>query len=206
MPQLVVANAAQMRLIWSLSGQLYALNVLGVVDAGAVAITQALTNTLGTAIKGALTSSGLGALLDDTVALANIGLRDLRTPNQFEWIDTGAAVSGTGAGDFLPPQVAFVITLRTAQAGASYRGRIYLPGYGEVANGSAGTIGSTTASVAFVVAIQAALVAQGLNLGVLSRPRELPLEPSAGFITPVTSIVARDNVWDTQRRRAVPGI
>lgn len=206
MPQLVVANAAQMRLIWALGGQLYALNVLGVVNTGSVAITQALTNTLGTAIKAALTSSALGALLDDTVTLANIGLRDIRTANTAEFLDTGGAVAGTGAGDLLPPQVAFCVTLRTAQAGRSFRGRVYLPGYGEVANGSAGTIGSTTASVAFVAAIQSALVAQSLNLGVLSRPRPTAPIPSAGFITPVTSVVARDSVWDTQRRRAIPGI
>lgn len=206
MPQLVVANAAQMRLIWALGGQLYALNVLGVVNTGAVAITQTLTNTLGTAIKGSLTSSGLGAALHTTVTLANVGLRDLRTANTAEFLDTGGATAGTAAGDLLPPQVAMCITLRTAQAGRSFRGRVYLPGYGELVNSATGTLTVATSSVSFVTAIQSALVTNSLNLGVLSRPRVAPLVPSAGFITPVTSIVARDLVWDTQRRRAVPGI
>lgn len=208
MPQLVVANAAQMRLIWSLGGQLYALNVMGVVNSGSVAITQALTNTIGTAIKAALTSTGHGSALHTTVALANIGLRDIRTANTAEFLDTGGAVAGTMTGDLLPPQVALCITLRTAQAGRSFRGRVYLEGFGEGANAVGGVApGAITApAVAFVVAIQNALVASSLNLGVLSRPApQLPV-PRAGFITPVTSIVARDGVWDTQRRRAVPGI
>lgn len=208
MPQLVVANAAQMRLIWALGGQLYALNVLGVVNSGSVAITQALTNTIGSAIKASFTSSAHLTNISTTVTLANVGLRDIRTANTAEYLDTGGAVAGTGASELLPPQTALVITLRTAQAGRSFRGRVYLPGFHEGGN----TVGGVAApagipyAVAFVAAIQSALQAQSLNLGVLSRPRVAPLTPSAGFVTPVTSIVCRDAVWDTQRRRAVPGI
>lgn len=207
MPQLVVANAAQMRLIWSKSGTLHALNVLGVVNAGSVSITQALTNTLGTAIKAALTSSGLGAQLSDSFALANVGLRDIRTANTAEFLDAAAATAGTGAAtEYLPPQTALCVTLRTAQAGRSYRGRVYLNGYVEAINVSSGVCTNTAPSVAFVAAIKAALQANGLDLGVISRPApDLPI-PRAGFVTVVTSAVARDAVWDTQRRRAIPGI
>lgn len=206
MPQLVVPGAGQLRLIWSLSGQLYALNVMGVVNASNVAITQALTNTIGTAIKSAFTSSGQVGAIHNTVALANIGLRDIRTANTAEFIDSGAAVVGTGTGDLLPLQVANCVTLRTAFAGRSFRGRCYLPGYGEPNNGAAGTILSAATGVSFITAIKAALVTSSLDLGVLSRPAPSALPPRAGFITPVTSIVSRDAVWDTQRRRAVPGI
>lgn len=206
MPQLVVANAAQMRLIWALGGQLYALNVLGVVNAGSVAITQALTNTIGNAIKSNLSSSGLVAQVHTTVTLANIGLRDIRTANTAEFIDTAGAVAGTSAGDLLPPQTALVVTLRTAQAGRSFRGRTYLPGFGEGVNTATGTMTSTAAAVSFLTAIKASLITSGLDLGVISRPNPDRVPPSSGFITVVTSIVARDAVWDTQRRRAVPGI
>jgi hypothetical protein len=195
-----------MRLIWSLSGSLYALNVLGVVNAGSVAITQALTNTLGTAIKAGLTSSGLGAQLGTAVALANIGLRDIRTANTAEFLDTAGATAGTGAGDVLPPQTAMVVTLRTAQAGRRFRGRVYLPGFVEATNSALGAYVGAAGGVAFVTAIQSALITSGLNLGVLSRPNPDALPPSAGFITVVTAIVIRDLIWDTQRRRAVPGI
>lgn len=206
MPQLVVANAAQMRLIWSLSGQLYALNVMGVVNPGGIAITQALTNSVGTAIKSAFASSGHNAVVVTTVGLASIGLRDIRTPSQSEYIDTGAAVLGTSANDLLPPQTALCITLRTAFAGASYRGRVYLPGFGEASNTVSGTAAGTTAPVAFVTAIKAALIANALDLGVISRPAPDAIPARAGMINVVTAIVARDAVWDTQRRRAIPGI
>lgn len=206
MPQLVVPNAAQMRLIWAVGGQLYALNVLGVVNAGSVAITQTLTNTIGTAIKSAFSSSAFNTAIHTTVTLANIGLRDVRSANTAEFLDSGAAVAGTLAGDILPLQIALCITLRTAQAGRSFRGRIYLPGYGEGSNTAAGLASGSTSAVAFVTAIKSALVASSLDLGVLSRPAPAAVPPRAGFITTVTSIVARDLVWDTQRRRAIPGI
>lgn len=206
MAQLVVPNAAQLRVIYSLSGTLYALNVYGVVNSGSISITQALTNTIGTAIKSAFTSSGQGATINAAVSLANIGLRDLRTPAQTEYIDTGAAVAGTGTGDLLPLQTALCITLRTAFAGQRFRGRTYLCGYGEVNNTATGTINATNVAVAWITAIKTALVANSLDLGVIHRPTEAPLPVTSGFITPVTAIVARDAVWDTQRRRAVPGI
>jgi hypothetical protein len=208
MAQLVVPNAGQMRLIWALGGQLYALNVLGVVNSTAVNITQALTNTIGAAIKTAFTSSAHAASISTTVTLANVGLRDIRTANQAEFLDSGAAVAGTQALELLPPQTALCITLRTASAGPRFRGRVYLPGFTEGDNVAGGITNSATSTpaVAFVAAIQAALVAQSLNLGVIHRPTADPLPVSAGFITTVTSIVCRDLIWDTQRRRAVPGI
>lgn len=208
MAQLIVAQAAQLRLIWALSGQLYALNVLGVVNAGSVAITQALTNTLGAAIKTGFTNSAHNANVSTTVTLVNIGLRDIRTANTAEFLDSGGPVAGILASELLPPQVALCITLRTAQAGRSFRGRVYLCGYAEGDNTIGGVVIPATLapSVAFIVAIQAALVANGLNLGVLSRPAPTLPVPRAGFVTPVTSIVCRDAVWDTQRRRAIPGI
>lgn len=206
MAQLIVPNAAQMRLIWSLSGALYALNVMGVVNAGNIAITQTLTNSVGTAVKAALNSSGLAAYLATAVALASIGLRDIRTANTAEFIDTGGGVAGSGAGDLLPPQVALCITERTAFAGRSFRGRVYLPGFNEAVNTATGVVQATATSVAFVTAIKSALIANALDLGVISRPAPDATPPRAGMINVVTSIVARDTVWDTQRRRAVPGV
>lgn len=206
MAQLIVPNAAQMRLIWAVGGSLYALNVLGVVNAGSVAITQSLANTLGTAIKSSFTSSGLGALIHNTVTLANVGIRDLRTANTAEFLDSGAAVAGTGANDILPLQISIVVTLRTAFAGRSFRGRVYVCGFNENQNSVTGAYGGGAGPVTFITGVQSALVASSLNLGVIHRPTEAPLPVTAGFITPVTSIVMRDSVWDTQRRRSIPGI
>lgn len=206
MPQLVVPGAAQMRLIWAVGGQLYALNVMGVVNSGSVAITQALTNTIGTAIKASFASTAFNVAIHTTVTLANIGLRDIRTANTAEFIDAGAAVAGTAVGDLLPPQTALCITLRTASAGRSFRGRVYLPGFAESHNTAGGLANGLVAPVAFVAAIKSNLQSSGLDLGVLSRPAPDATPPRAGFITTVNAVVARDAVWDTQRRRAVPGI
>lgn len=195
-----------MRLIWSLNGQLYALNVLGVVNATNLAITQALANTVGAAVKTAFTSSSHDTDVHTSVSLANVGLRDIRTASQAEFLDSGAAVPGTSAGDVLPPQIALCITLRTALAGAAYRGRSYLPGYGELYNTATGTCVAVAPAVAFLAAIKSGLQTNALDLGVISRGNaSLPI-PRAPQINVVTSIVSRDAVWETQRRRAIPGI
>jgi hypothetical protein len=204
--QLVVPGAALMRLLWTQSGVLAAVNILGVVNGGGIAITQALANTLGSSIKGSLTSSAFGAKIGTAISLANVGIRDIRSANQPEFLDTGAAVAGTGAGDLLPPQVSFCVTLRTALAGRSYRGRVYLWGYVESQSGATGALSASAAEVAFVTAIKSALVSSALDLGVLSRPNPTLPVPKAGWVTPVTTVVARDLVFDTQRRRALPGI
>jgi len=206
MAQLVVPNAAVMRLLWAQGGVLSAINVLGVVNGSNVAITQALTNSVGAAIKSGFTSSGFVNNLSTVITLVNVGLRDIRTANQAEFLDSGAAVAGTSGGDLLPLQTCLCITLRTALAGKSFRGRTYLWGYMEGMNDASGRITSTVQSVAFMTALKAALVANALDLGVLSRPAPTLPIPRAGGITPVTSIVARDSVWDTQRRRALAGV
>lgn len=205
MAQLVVPNAAQLRLIWSFGGQLFALNVLGVV-ANAVPITQAMANTVGTAIKTAFASTAYNGAVHTTVALANVGLRDIRVPSAPEFLDSGAAVVGVGTGDAAPPQTALVVTLRTAGAGARYRGRVYLCGFTEGVNTATGTFSGLASPVNFVTAIKSALTTSGMDLGVISRPNPDATPANPGFITTVTSIVLRDSVWDTQRRRAIPGI
>lgn len=206
MAQLIVPQAAQLRLIWAWSGSLYALNVLGVVNAGGIAITQALTNTIGTAVKAGFASSAQNAVISSAVTLVNVGLRDLRSANQPEFIDTGAAVAGTSGGDSLPQQISLCITLRTAQAGKMFRGRSYLCGYTEANNTGGAGVSVAVPGVAFVTAIKSALLASSLDLGVIHRPTVAPLPVTAGFVTNVTAIVCRDSVWDTQRRRAIPGI
>lgn len=202
---LVVPNAAQLRLIWALNGSLYALNVMGVV-ANAVGITQTIANTVGAAVKTGFASSSQNAAVSIPVTLVNVGLRDLRTAGQPEFLDAGAAVAGTNPSDPLPPQVALVITLRTALVGQHYRGRVYLPGFGETTNTTSGAASSGSNGVTFIGTIKSALQGSGMDLGVISRPNPLATPPWTGFVTTVTSIVCRDLVWDTQRRRAIPGI
>lgn len=209
MPATVVPNAAQLRLIWALSGQPYAVNVIGVNKLATPTITQAIANTVGAAVKAALAPSGLGPLVGTAVTLANVGLRDIATANQPEFLDAGAPVAGTAAGDLLPPQISFVVTLRTALAGKSYRGRVYLTGFAEAANGATGqaSAGTGTACVAFINSIANALGTSSMNLAVVSRPAPLAVPPRpVGMVNNVVNSISRDLIWDTQRRRAVAGI
>lgn len=204
MPSLILANAVQVRLHWSFNGIL-GFNVLGGIVGGGYANSQAHANALGAAVLGHFTTSGLAALMATTTQLVAVGIRDVRVANQAEFVSVAAAVPGTGAGDPLPNQLAAVVTLRTALAGKSYRGRAYFSGAIEAENDGTGKIAAAfnTALVAFVTDVQTDMAAEGITLAVLSRPRSSPPFPVvyAGAITPVTAIVTRDTEWDTQRRR-----
>jgi hypothetical protein len=200
MPPLVIANGMLVRLIWTRSGSAYAINVVGALNASAVAVNQALADSLGSAVKSAFTSSGFAARVSSTVSLSQVGIRNIAQANQAEFLDAGAAVPGTAAGAILPPQIALVLTLRTALAGASFRGRVYLPGWTEDSNNTSGACDSAPGGNArdFVIAIASALTAAGLQMAVLSRSRLVG--------TPITSVVLRDFAWDTVRKRATAGV
>lgn len=225
MPALRVDNAAILTLKWN-QGLTNYVNVLGVSCPPNVIVNQTLANTVGAAVKSALTSSGLIAQLHTNTALNKVGIRDIRATNLVEFIDSGGALACTGTGDPLPLQVALVVTLRTAKAGQSFRGRVFLAGYTEAVNDTShnAVAAAGTASVAFIVAVQNALKASGMDLGVLSRPAEkktITTEivhsdgttstevsstgPRAGSIQSVIAVELRNSTWDTQRRRAAPG-
>jgi hypothetical protein len=105
--------------------------------------------------------------------------------------------SGSGLEGSLPPQCAIVVTLRTAFAGPSDTGRIYLPQPSVTITNSAGRLLDATAqSIADSVGDAfTALNANGsalTGINVYSRKNRL--------ITPVLSVDV-GNVIDTQRRR-----
>jgi hypothetical protein len=189
-----------LRVIFANGGVPYAVNVYGFSNTGNVAITQTLTNTVGAAIKAAVVSSGLQGALGTAITLTQVGLRDLRSANQPEFLDSGVPATFNGAGDLLPLNVTLCATLRTALAGRSFRGRSYISGFTETVNQANGTASAATgtAVTAWINAINSALQSSGLALAVLSR--------TTSRVTPVTSVQVRDLVWDTQRRRAIPGI
>lgn len=209
MPALVIPNGVQVRLYWTIQGQ-QCFNVFGGIVAGGFTATQTIANSLGAAAKSALTSSGLGPLVRTSTVLNSVGLRDVRAANMPEYISAEASVAGTGATDPLPRQIALCVTLRTAMAGKSYRGRVYIGGFIEDCNSSAGeaTAATATACTAFVTAVKDAMTAQAIQMAILSP--ELPQRPTAGggtlpakpaFATPVTAVISRNLTWETQRRR-----
>lgn len=222
---LQVPNAAVLRLIFGTSAGGQIINVMGVSKPAGVNITQSLTNTVGTAIKASWTSNMQGVTPTD-VTFIGIGLRDINVLNAPEYFDTAAQVVGTGTGDDLPRSVAYVVTLRTALAGSRYRGRVYLGPFTETNNAAGGTAAAAiqTASLGFIAGVKSALQSAGMDLAVLSRPAYATTTtetvtgdpsgiqtvthntaPRPGAITPVTAIVGRNLVWDSQRRRTSAG-
>jgi len=108
----------------------------------------------------------------------------------------GSAYAGAGLGGAIPPQCAEVITLRTARAGSSYTGRMYLPSTSDItltANGRLLTSAYSDLCDEMAAAFTAAkAAASGVEVLVYSR-----LHRTVAF---VTSIDCGD-VFDTQRRR-----
>jgi hypothetical protein len=108
---------------------------------------------------------------------------------------TSTAGSATGG---LPPQLACVVSWRTATSGRSGRGRTYLGNLGGAAQSggvilAAAVTSINTASTTLISAVHAISAGGGLaDLGVWS--------PTKGVVRPVLSGAA-DSTWDTMRSR-----
>lgn len=200
MPPLVMPDTVRVNVIWSLSGAEYAVNVLHYLVGPATIINQAAADDLSDVIQSAFLISGLDDLFANEVQLARSTVRDLRVASQAEY-SSAIAQAGLNGLDILPLSVALVVTLRTALAGRRYRGRTYLSGFAEDSNQGNGTASAAAiiAAEAFIQALETIIVAGNeWSLGVMSI--------AAGETNAVTSTGVRDNVWDTQRRRSIPGI
>lgn len=207
---LVLADAVHVRLLWEFSGK-KSSNILGGRVSGGFVNSQTHANDLGTAIVASYTSSGLKALCASTTYLDGVGIRDLRTPNEVEYISVAGGIAGTGAGDPLPNEVSAVVTLRTAKAGKSYRGRVYFSGANEAQNDATQHMEAAyqTAIKDFMDAVMSDMASEGITLAVLSAPRYANLVPPldiqtwAGDLTDVVSTQVLDSKWDSQRRRRI---
>lgn len=204
----VLDNAVQVRLFWTLNG-IPCFNVLGGRVGGGYVNSQAHANSLTTAVLGRFNTSGLQADMADTTVLLGVGIRNLRVANEVEYSNLTTPATGTAVGQALPNQLAAVATLRTAKAGKSYRGRVYISGGDEAQNGANGTIaaGFNTDLLAFLNGVKTDMGTEGITMAVLSHKRYANLAPPAdietwaGAVTDVVSIETRDTQWDTQRRR-----
>lgn len=200
MAALVVNNTVQIRLIWQLSGSDFAVNVMHAIKDNPLGTAdQGAADALAADLQALYVPSAMRGLIHPTVALARVGVRDLDTPNNPEFLAPLTGTTGNAATDILPLNVALCCTLRTDRAGGSYRGRYYQTGFTE-GNNTAGLAGPTvvTGLQDWVTRIQTAMGDNGYQLSVASR--------KLGESNAVTSIIVRDNRWDTQRRRIVPGI
>lgn len=112
------------------------------------------------------------------------------------------AGAGSAAGNPVPSNVAYVITLGTGFTGRSYRGRFYMPALTTAHVAGDDNVTSTYSDA--VVDAVADLLADALTAGwtpvVLSRVTGgAPRATAIG--TPITDIIARNTTTDSQRRR-----
>lgn len=200
MAALVIPNGGQLSLVWAVGSE-RSYNVLGLnVSPGGV-FDQTTANAFGAVVSSAFTSSSIAASIDAGTALTAVAIRDLRVANMAEIGATFTPMFGTAVGDKLSNATAAVYTLRTAKAGKSYRGRVYLPIDGAGArtgDTQAYSTAAYNAGDAFLAAIKTgidgnATLAGQFHLAVLSR--ELLLS------TIVVDIVSRSPVFGSQRRR-----
>lgn len=197
MPSVVIPNTYSLAIDWAFGGSIRMTNVLHYRVASPQTVTQAYANSVAGAVGAAFISSNWEDEVATSIGLEHVRVRSLHTANQPEW--TGVINDdGLNAGTLMPLQNAVCVTLRTDLAGRRYRGRTYLGGLTEAANGTDGAIGTTTRTRAadFITAIENNLIsgALGNTLVVASR--------TYGTAQDVTSILVRDGQWDTQRRRS----
>jgi hypothetical protein len=208
----IIPNTVEVVLNWELPNGKVVHNVLHGRVAGGFSATAGVAEAIRAAITSGADWTGYAAQLNDGVSLLGVSLRDLRAANMPLVDSTGVAAAGTATGDALPPEVALVVTLRTAFAGRGFRGRVYLPGFDTAsldADGTA-TAGAISAARTFVQHVQTALTASGITLGIAQPARQAYTSPRTGAAIParsativdVTNIVTRNDVFDSQRRRS----
>lgn len=209
---IVIPNCVEVDLRWELANAKVVHNVLHGIVAGGFAATSTIAEAIRTAITSGAQWTNYAAELNSAVSLLAVALRDLRTANEPLVDSTGAPVSGTAAVKALPPEVALAVTLRTANAGRAFRGRVYLPGFDSSAMNADGTAtaGCLTDAQAFVAHVQAGMAASGVTMAIAQPARAAYTGPRSGVAhaaraanaVPVTAILVRDAVFDSQRRRS----
>jgi hypothetical protein len=202
---LVIPNTVQVRWFWTLNG-VDAVNVVHAIVQPAFvptpAIAQALFSAIATQWGGSLATPWVPA----STTFEKVDIRDIRAANLAPVESSAGSVPGADAAMALPNQVAAVLTLRTANAGKSFRGRIFMPGFSMSAQGIDGHMapGFVDNLSTFGSTLIAAFSGNQMTLAVASRPvhdKDTGALIKAGFSTQVTQVVVRDNRWDTQRRR-----
>jgi len=147
------------------------------------------------------TQTAYRLLLADSVTLENVTVTDMRVQGAPLVQSTAAALDGIDDGEQVNPSLSCIVTLRTAQRGRSFRGRMYLGGFAETWL----VEGLWHADVMTGVVVQANLwkafgLTEGWTQVVASEQYNHVVLPHA-TLTPVIGWVARSNIPGHQRRR-----
>lgn len=208
----VIPEACKVMLVWNLGSGNEGRNVLY----GRVAAGFSATATVAEAIRAALVTGGvwtaLASFLAPSASLAAVELQDVRNAGMPVVRSTGPSTPGTSTGTELPNEVALCMTIRTALVGPGHRGRYYMPGWATNAVGTGNTVaaGAITAANNFTGLINSGMSANGLtwSLGLPARQAYTGTTGTqhparAAHLETVLTVVARDNHWDSQRRRGL---
>jgi hypothetical protein len=193
-----------------------ALVILHCRNGAAAAVNEALANSIKTIIVNAFSSSGLAGHIIPAASFAHLQIRDMASAENAWVTATNPGAPGTAVNTTpLPANVSLCVSGVTGKRGASFRSRTYLWGYSVAAVAATGGVLQDTAddSAAFMNTIRTGLAGMpsALPLVVVSRfttppGGSSPVERIPPIMTDITSYLVKDLVWDSQRRRAIPGI
>lgn len=170
---------------------------------------QTLVDGMFISTKSAFTTN-LASFMPTTVSYSGLGARDMTSFQNAEFEAVGAPAAGTGTEDALPEDVAAVLTENVTVRGRGVKGRMYIPGWSELANGAPGQMsaGVQAALNAYGTALTNAITAQNLTPCVAKPARQEYIgltgthhNARTATFAPITSFVCKDLEWDTQRRR-----
>jgi hypothetical protein len=170
---------------------------------------QTLANNLFTSL-GTAWSSNLASHMATSTNFVRVEVRDMQSALNPIFVGTGTAIPGTGTGDELPLEVAAVLTENIVARGRGAKGRVYIGGWDETANGAIGQMAGAvqTAINAYGTAVFNAITSGGLVpcVAKVARQQYIGLtgttHPSRSATTvAVGSYTCRDLNWDSQRRR-----
>ncbi len=208
---LVIPNCVEVVLAWTLAGSRKATNVLHADNTAGNTIDDALCDIVFSGVLADARWTTFATRLSATVSFDAIRMRDLDSALQPLVESTGASSPGTSGADMLPQEVALAVTLKTATAGRTGRGRTYLGGLSvdEVGADGHALAGTMTDSAAFIQAVADALFATSMPLVIANRAHSSYVSPLTGLTVPaeaagfkrVTTIKVDDNLFDSQRRR-----
>lgn len=209
---IVIPNAIEVDLVWNLANGRQVKNVLHGQVAGGFNVTAAIAEAVRASIVGSASWTAWKAFINAACSFQGVNMRDLTVAQKPLVNSTGGSTAGTGVGTALQPGASIVVTERTANAGRSNRGRVYLTGLDSsalTAATGAATAGANTAALNFMTAVQTALTASGITLAIANPARlaytgkhNRPIPARAAGIVPVTSFATRLTTLASQRRRA----
>ncbi len=208
---LVIPQTAELRLLWTLPNGKRSSNVLHAIVADGFTWDDSQATAIMEAIAASAEWADLHPFLCIATELNAIEIKDLRLANAGGFLSDAATIIGTSAADALPEGVAFCVSLRTAQTGRSFRGRVYLGGFSEEAtqaNGHADT-GVSGACAGFVEAVRTAMGAEGFEMAIGHRGHAEYISPITGLTVAaeaagsvvVNRVTWNDDIFDSQRRR-----